>query len=99
MGISGFGVGVFLEEGDTGHDHASGTEAALESVGVDECLLDGVEPAVLFETFDGCNCFALDGFERGEARACGDVGDEDHAGTALPFPTAVFGASEIKFVA
>ena len=99
LDFGGFGIGVFLEEGDTGHDHASGTKTALESVGVDEGLLDGVELAALFEAFDGCNRFALDSFERGEAGACGDAGDEDRAGTALPFPTAVFGAGKIEFVA
>ncbi len=35
-------IGVLLEEGHRGEDHAGGADAALGSPMVEECLLDGI---------------------------------------------------------
>src|ERR1700733_1257124 len=56
-----------VEERRGGHDLAGGAVAALESIVLEEGLLDGVELAVLREAFDGGDFAAL--VHDGEAEA------------------------------
>ena len=45
-------VGVFVQEGHRSEDHPRGAESALDRAGGDEGLLDRMELAVFFQTFD-----------------------------------------------
>ena len=93
------GVRSLLQQAYAGEDHAGRAVAALHGVGLDEGLLQGMEAAVLRQTFDGGYLFS---FDLGDARYAGAHGraiDEDGASAAMAFATAVFGAGEPEFVA
>src|SRR5437868_12541188 len=46
------GIGIALEQGQARHDHAGGAVAALQGVGVEERLLQGVQPAIDLQALD-----------------------------------------------
>jgi hypothetical protein len=61
--------------------------------------LEEMESAVLIDAFDGPDGTPPDVADEGLARAGGFTIDEDRAGTALAFPTAVLGAGEVEVLA
>ena len=93
-------VGVDLEVADGGHDEAGHAEGALETLLVDDALLDGMEGAVGFsEAFDGDDLLAAGGMGEDGAGVMGHVVDEDGAGAAFGAVAAEFGAGEAEFIA
>src|SRR6476619_7915947 len=60
-------VGIAVEQRASGDHHAGRAEPALQSVTLHEPLLDGVEPAVNFETLDCAD--AVTGRHSSEHRA------------------------------
>src|SRR5690606_792541 len=66
------------------------TEAALDPGGVEECLLKGMEGAVLAgESVDGGDLMAFDRGGEHQARGHGPPVDQHRAGTAVAVGTAV----------
>src|SRR5205814_1109975 len=92
-------VGAGVEEGQGGHDHARGAVAALESLVVEERLLQGVEAAVLLQALDSEDVFAEGVAERGNAGAHGLVVKEDGARAALALGAAVLAAGQVQVLA
>src|SRR5262245_52901141 len=90
---------MFFEQRRTGHDERWRAEPALLSVVVPERLLDRVELAVLFESFDGPNLLALR--LDGQRRAGIDrLAVHDHrAGAASGAVADPLGAGDVQIVA
>ena len=90
---------IFCQQRNAGHYHAGGTIGALHRVGLDECLLQRVQFAILFQSLDGGNLFGS------------DVADSSQTGpgrlpvyqystcAALTFTTAVFASGQVKIIA
>src|SRR5262245_2050507 len=90
---------MFFQQRRAGHDEAGSAEPALLRVVVPEGLLDRVELAVLFESFDGPNLLALR--LDGQRRAGVDrLAVNDHrAGAASGAIAHAFGAGDVQIVA
>ncbi len=86
------GIGVLPQEGDAGHDHATGAVAALHRADFHERFLEGMQLAVLIQPFDGGDFFAGDRADGCDARAGGCSIDQHRARAALAFAAAVLGA-------
>ncbi len=80
------------------HDHAGRAVATLECLFVKKGLLEGMEAAVGVEAFNGCDLLIGHRVSLGEAGAHGASVNQDSAGPALAFATAVFGPREADLV-
>src|SRR5215813_4163930 len=90
--------GMFFEQRRAGHDEAGSAKAALLRVVVPEGLLDRMEIAVLFESFDGPNLLALrlDGQRRAGINR---LAVHDHrAGAACGAVADAFGPGDVQIV-
>src|SRR5262245_59920843 len=83
------GPGMLAEQGYPGHDHPAGAIAALHGAGVEEGVLERMEPPVLLEPLDRGDLAGRDGAEPGDARANRLPVDEHGAGAAAAFAAAV----------
>lgn len=95
----GGGRGIFAEECNGGQDHSGRAIAALQGVVIDKALLDRMELGTFCQAFDGGDVFAFGGSEFDLAGAGGNAIEENGAGSALPFPAAVFCAGQFEIVA
>eukprot|EP01132_Coremiostelium_polycephalum_P020033 gene20034-23819_t len=93
------GVGIAVEQGLGGHDHAVEAVAALGGLFIDEGLLHRVRGLAGAEAFEGDDV-AAHGTRQGEdAGTCSHAVDDHRAGAALPQAAAVFGAVELQVIA
>ena len=97
--FGGVGIGITLEEPDAAHDHAWGAVSALKGAGIDERLLDGVQPAIFLQALDRGDWFTDGGAGGNLAGASRLAANQHRAGAALPFPAAVLAAGEPEFIA
>ena len=92
-------LGILIEQGFGGHDHAVDAVAALHGLLVDEGLLDLVHLLGVAQAFERGHGFVLrcaDGSDAGADR----VAVHDHgAGAALGQAAAEFGTVELQIVA
>ncbi len=93
------GLGGGFEQDDRAKDHTGDAVAALHGFGIEEGLLDAMEPAVLCEAFNGCDLFAFGKTGGSEAGSNGLAVEENSAGAALAFATTVLGAGEVEVFA
>src|SRR5262245_31809356 len=91
--------GVFFEQRCAGHDEAGSAEPALLRVVIPEGLLDRMELAVLFETFDCSNLFALRLDRQRRAGIDGFAVHDHRAGAAGGAVADAFGAGDVQIVA
>ncbi len=90
------GVGLLIQQAGQAENHAGSAVAALEGAFGEEGLLDGMERFAFGEPLD-----CQDGLFVGIGN-CGHAGDDafsadqDCAGAALAFATAVFGAGQLQ---
>src|SRR5579884_4201965 len=85
---------VIPQQSDGRNDHSGGAVAALQGVGVDKRLLNGVQTAGVFEAFDGGYALAGRCFGGGQARAPCNAVDQHGACATLAFAASVLRASE-----
>ena len=93
------GIGRSPQQRHARHDHARRAVAALHRVDLEERLLDGVQPAVLLEPFDGGDRLAGRRGRGRDAGAGGPAVDQHGAGAALALAAAVLGAGQVELVA
>src|SRR5579864_3817160 len=91
-------IWISLQESDAAHDHSRGAIRALECAGVQKRLLDGVQMPVFFESLDCHNGLPRSRAHGNLARSSRRAADQHSAGTALPFPAAVFAAGQSKLI-
>src|ERR1700733_8725348 len=90
---------MFFEEMMSGKNHAWGADAALSPAFFEETLLDGMEPFVDDQAFDGGD-FSAFGLQDGDKAGVDQVAvDQDGAGPALAFAAALFGSGEVQVFA
>jgi hypothetical protein len=94
LGIGG--VRVFLQQPDCSHDHASSAITALERPSLKKCFLHWVQLPSLRQPFDRQHCLLVRVPDSRHAGGNTFAVDQDGAGAALAFATAVFRAREIK---
>src|SRR4030042_6120694 len=80
-------IGISVQEGLGGHDHAGDTKTALDGMFFHKGLLKGMEIPGGSQAFQGGNLTALNGTNRQTAGGYGLAVDQDRAGPAL-FQTA-----------
>ncbi len=85
-------VGRLVQQPGRRQDHAGSTVAALHGVGLDERGLEGMQPAIMFQAFDGGDLFSLREPRRRTARPDRSAVEQDGAGSAESFTAAVLGA-------
>jgi hypothetical protein len=93
------GIGILLKQRVAAENHAGRAIGALHRTGVDERLLQRMQPAILFETCDGGDLFVADGAHRRLARMQRDSVNEHATRGALALAATVFTAGEAKVVA
>ena len=92
-------IGLFPQKSDARHEHAGRAVAALHCAGIEECLLERMQLAVVFKAFDGFDFAAADSADGGDAGAGGNAIKQDGAGATLGLAATVFAAGEIQIVA
>src|SRR5258706_3530247 len=90
---------IFLEKRSAGYDHAGRAVAALHRAGFEKCFLKRMEPAALFESFNGGDAPPGSRGGSGLAGARRQPVDHDGARAALSFAAAVLCAGQVEFVA
>jgi len=93
------GVGIRIEQGLGGHDHAVRAVAALGRLLGDEGSLYRVRLLGSAQAFEGRDGFAGRLLYRGDAGAGGLALHDDGAGAALRHAAAEFGAVEFEIIA
>jgi hypothetical protein len=87
---------AFFDQGHRRHDLAGRTEAALETVMVDEGLLDRVQRIAVRQPLDGRDLTAVDGGGKHHAGIHPPAIEVDGAGAALAEIAALLGAGEAE---
>src|SRR5262249_18782464 len=86
------------EQRHGGQDHAGSAVPALHGVGLEERLLNRMEAVAARQALDGPNLFACGVAHRRGAGADRLTVNQDRAGAAPAFATAVFAAGEVQVV-
>jgi len=98
-----FGAGgarIDFQESDGGHHEAGHAEGALETLLVDDALLNGMQRAVGFgEAFDGGDVFAARAVGENRTGVVRHVIEKHGAGAAFGTVATELGAGEAEFVA
>jgi hypothetical protein len=90
------GIRVFFQQPDCSHDHASSAITALKRPSLKKCFLHRVQLATLRQPFDRQYAFLVGVPDGCHAGGNTFAVEQDGAGAALAFATAVFRAREIK---
>ncbi len=92
------GSRVLIEKSEGAHDHARGTETALDGPVIDKGLLKGVKPLLIGKAFNGNNLATSTLAGQDQTGIDGLPIEKDGTGPALADPAAFLGAGETEFV-
>jgi hypothetical protein len=102
QGLSNFRstwIRVFLQQRDAADDHSGSAISALKRALIDKSLLNGMELAVLFESFNGDDGFSRRVTNLKLARSPRGAIQQNGAGATLTFTATVLDSSQAKLLA